>query len=76
MGSQAPPHPRRAAAARCTAAWRALPCLPCAVRPHQTLRCKPPLTRCPPLSVSPLQYETEFDWGGTKIFVSTCIVEG
>lgn len=22
------------------------------------------------------QYETEFDWGGTKIFVSTCIVEG
>ena len=22
------------------------------------------------------EYETEFDWGGTKIFVSTCIVEG
>jgi starch synthase len=22
------------------------------------------------------QYETEFDWGGTRIFVSTCIVEG
>ena len=22
------------------------------------------------------EYETEFDWGGTRIFVSTCIVEG
>jgi len=22
------------------------------------------------------QYETEFEWGGTRIFVSTCIVEG
>ena len=23
-----------------------------------------------------MQYETEFEWGGTRIFVSTCIVEG
>ena len=23
-----------------------------------------------------LQYETEFDFGGTKVFVSTCVVEG
>ena len=22
------------------------------------------------------QYETEFDFGGTKVFVSTCVVEG
>jgi starch synthase len=23
-----------------------------------------------------MRYETEFDWGGTRIFVSTAIVEG
>ena len=25
---------------------------------------------------SPPQFETEFDWGGTKIYVTTCVVEG
>lgn len=23
-----------------------------------------------------MRYETEFDWGGTRVFVSTAIVEG
>lgn len=37
--------------------------------PSLACPCSPPLLLL-------LQYETEFDWAGTRIFVSTCIVEG
>ena len=40
----------------------------------------PPLRRYDFFQQSPLlgatQYETEFDFAGTKVFVSTCVVEG
>lgn len=29
-----------------------------------------------PVLAGQMRYETEFDWGGTRIFVSTAIVEG
>lgn len=67
--------------AACTAvAYSALTPLSVPRTPRTPSLCPPPPHRYDFFQASPLlggtSYETEFDYGGTKVFVTTCMVEG